>query len=122
MNANLQSEVSQIEYVQNEVSQVKQEALQWKNECAIKNAELTKLKGSTEEMAKLKEDIETLRKENAVLKGDLEAQRVQVCCFTTKLHQYLNCQMHLAIILLHVRAGQIIRESVDVLELDRLFN
>lgn len=64
--------------MQSEVSQVKQEALRWKNELASKKAELTKLKGSTEEMAKLKEDIETLTKENAELQGDLEAQRVQV--------------------------------------------
>ena len=75
---NLQSEVSRIECIQNEVPQVKQEALRWKNECAVKNAELTWLKGSTEEIAKLKEDVETLMKENAVLQGDLEAQRVQV--------------------------------------------
>ena len=46
---------------------------------ATENAELTKLNGSTQEMAKLKEDIETLRRENAELKVDLEAQRVQVC-------------------------------------------
>ena len=78
MNENLQSEVSQIECIQNEVARVKQEALRWKNELAAKNAELTQLKGSTEEMAKLKEDVETLRKENAELQGDLEAQRVQV--------------------------------------------
>ena len=57
---------------------MKQEALRLKNELAAKNAELTQLKGSTEEMAKLKEDMETLRKENAELRGDLEAQRVQV--------------------------------------------
>ena len=60
------------------------------------------------ELVKHKEDIEALRKENAELQGDLEAQRVQVRCFRTKLHQHLNCQMHLAFILLHVRAGQII--------------
>ena len=46
---------------------------------ATENAELTKLNGSTQEIAKLKEDIETLRRENAELKVDLEAQRVQVC-------------------------------------------
>ena len=78
MKENLQSKVSQIECMQSEVSQVKQEALRWKNELASKKAELTQLKGSTEEMAKLKEDIETLTKENAELQGDLEAQRVQV--------------------------------------------
>ena len=75
---NLQSEVSRIECIQNEVSQVKQEAVRWKNELAAKKAELTELKGSTEEMAKLKDDIEILRKANAELQGDLEAQRVQV--------------------------------------------
>ena len=78
MKDNLQSEVSQIECIQNEVTHVKQEALRWKNKLAVKEAELTQLKGSAEEMAKLKEDIESLRKENAVLQGDLEAQRVQV--------------------------------------------
>ena len=83
---NLQSEVSQIECIQNEVSQVKQEAQRWKNELATKNTELTKLKGSTEEMAKLKEDMETLKKENAELKGDLEALRVQVSYVGTLLH------------------------------------
>ena len=103
MKDNLQSSVSQIECIQNEVSQVKQEALRWKNELAAKNVELTQLKGSTEEMAKLKKDVETLRKENAELQGDLEAQRMEVHCSRTKLHQYLNCQMHLAFILLHVR-------------------
>ena len=77
---NLQSEVSQIECLQNTVSQVKREALRWKNELETKNAELTKLNGSTQEVTKLKEDIETLRKENAELKGELEAQRVQVSC------------------------------------------
>lgn len=71
---NLQSEVSQIECIQNEVTRVKQEALRWKNEVA----ELTQLKGTKEEMTKLKDDIEILRKENAELQGDLEAQRVQV--------------------------------------------
>ena len=75
---NLQSEVSRIECIQNEVSQVKQEALRWKNELAVKEAELTELKGTKEEMAKLKDDIEILRKENADLQGDLEAQRLQV--------------------------------------------
>ena len=54
---NLQSEVSRIECIQNEVSKVKHEALRW---LAAKNAELTQLKGSADEMAKLKEDIETL--------------------------------------------------------------
>ena len=75
---NLQSEVSRIECIQNEVSQVKQEALRWKNELAAKKAELTQLKDTKEETAKLKDDIEILRKENAELQGDLEAQRVQV--------------------------------------------
>ena len=84
---NLQSEVSQIECLQNEVSQVKQEALRWMKEVVVKNAELTKLKGSTGEMAKLKEDMETLKKENAVLKGDLEAQRVQVSYVRTLVHR-----------------------------------
>ena len=88
MKDNLQSEVSQIECIQNEVSQVKQEAQRWKNELATKNAELTKLKGSTKEMAKLKEDMETLKKENAVLKGDLEAQRVQVSYVRTLVYRY----------------------------------
>ena len=83
---NLQSEISHIECIQNEVSQVKQEALRWKNELTTKNAELPQLKGSAEEMAKLKEDIETLRKENAELQGDLEAQRVQVSYVGTLLH------------------------------------
>ena len=78
VNENLQSEVSQIECMKNEVSRVKQEALRWTNELAAKNTELSQLKGSTEEMAKLKEDMETLRKENAELQGELEAQRVQV--------------------------------------------
>ena len=78
VNEYLQSEVSQIEFIQNEVSRVKQETLHWKNELATKNVELTELKGSTEEIAKLKEDMETLKKENAELQGDLEAQRVQV--------------------------------------------
>lgn len=78
VNENLQSEVSQIECLQNQVSLVKQEALRWKNELEIKNAELTQLKGSTQEVAKLKEDNESLRKENAELKGEVEAQRVQV--------------------------------------------
>ena len=78
MKDNLQSEVSQIECIQNEVFQVKQEALWWKNKLAVKEAELTQLKGSAEEMAKLKDDIESLRKENTELQGDLEAQRVQV--------------------------------------------
>ena len=78
VNENLQSEVSQIECMQNEVFRVKQEALRWTNELAAKNTELSQLKGSTEEMAKLKEDVETLRKENAELQGELEAQRVQV--------------------------------------------
>ena len=80
VNENLQSEVSQIECLQNEVSQVKQEALRWKNELETKNAELTQLKGSTQEVTKLKEDNESLRKENAELKGEVEAQRVQVSC------------------------------------------
>ena len=78
MKDNLQSEVSQIECIQNEITRIKQEALHWKNELATKNAALTQLKGTKEEMAKLKEDVETLRKENAELQGDLEAQRVQV--------------------------------------------
>ena len=77
-NENPQSEVSQIEYMQNQVAQLRQEALQWTKELEIKNAELTKLKGSTQEMVKLKEDVETLRKEDAGLKGDVKAQRVQV--------------------------------------------
>ena len=80
---NLQNEVSRIEYIENEVIRVKQEALRWKNEVA----ELTQLKDSTEEMAKLKEDIETLRKENAELKGELEAQRVQVSYVRTLVHR-----------------------------------
>ena len=83
---NLQSEVSQIECIQNEVTRVKQEALHWKNELATKNVELTQLKGSTEEIAKLKEDMETLRKENAELQGDLEAQMVQVSYVETLVH------------------------------------
>ena len=60
MKDNLQSEISRIECIQ--VSQVKQEALRWKNELAAKKAELTELKGTKEEMAKLKDDIEILRK------------------------------------------------------------
>ena len=83
---NLQSEVSQIECIQNEVTRVKQEAQRWKNELAAKNAELTQVKGSTEEMTKLKEDMETLRKENADLQGDLEAQMVQVSYVETLVH------------------------------------
>ena len=83
---NLQSEISHIECIQNEVFKVKQEAQRWKNELTTKNAELTQLKGSAEEMAKQKEDIETLRKENAELQGDLEAQRVQVSYVGTLLH------------------------------------
>ena len=59
---------------------------------ATKNTELTQLKG-TEEMAKLKEDIETLRKENAELQGDLEAQRVQVCMVKLWLLD-LNLESH----------------------------
>ena len=74
VNENLQSEISQIECIKNEVTRVKQEALRWKNEVA----ELTQLKGTKEEMTKLKEDIEILRRENAELQGDLEAQRLQV--------------------------------------------
>ena len=94
---NLQSEVSRIECIQNEVSQVKQEALRWKNELAAKKAELTELKGTKEEMAKLKEDIETLRKENAVLKGDLKAQRVQVSYVRTLVPdiESLTAECHL---------------------------
>ena len=83
---NLQSEVSQIECMQNEVAQVKEEALHWKKELAAKNAELTQLKGSTEEIAKLKEDMKTLKKENAELQGDLEAQMVQVSYVVTLVH------------------------------------
>ena len=86
VNENLQSEVSQIECIQIEVSRVKQEAQRWKNELAAKNAELTQLKGNTEDVAKLKEDMETLRKEKAELQGDLEAQRVQVSCVGTLVH------------------------------------
>ena len=63
----------------------------------------TRLAEEQHKLVKLKEDIETLRKENAELQGDLEAQRMEVRCSRTKLHQYLNCQMHLAFILLHVR-------------------
>ena len=68
---NLQSKISQIECIKNEVTRMKQEALRWKNE-------LAKPKGNTEEMTKLKEDIEILRRKNAELQGDLEAQRLQV--------------------------------------------
>ena len=88
MKENLQSEVSQVEYIQNKITRVKQEALRWKNEIA----ELTQLKGTKEEVAKLKEDVETLRKENAELQGDLEAQRVQVRCSETKLYHFTTCQ------------------------------
>ena len=78
VNENLQSEASQIECVKKEVARMKHEALQWKNELATKNAELTKLKGSTQEVAKLKEENDSLRKENTELKGDLEALKLQV--------------------------------------------
>ena len=64
--------VSQIECALNNITQVKQE----------ENAELTQLKGST----KLKENMETLRKKNAELKEDLEAQTVQVSHVGTLLH------------------------------------
>ena len=86
VNENLQSEVSRIECIQNEVAQVKEEALWWKKELAAKKAELIQLKGSTEEIAKLKENMETLRKENAELQGDLEAQRVQVSYVGTLMY------------------------------------
>ena len=78
VNENLQSEASEFECVKKEVARMTHEALQWKNELASKNVELTKLKDSPQEMAKLKEENDTLRKENADLKGDLEAQKLQV--------------------------------------------
>ena len=68
VNENLKTKVSQIDCMQDEITEVKHEASQWKAKLSSQGAELSKLR----------EKVEALMRENEDLKGEVEAQKAEV--------------------------------------------
>ena len=78
-----ESQASQVECVQREISQVQREASQWREKLSGQNTALSKLKDEVEPLRRqnkdLRGEVEALRKENEDLKGEIEARIFAVC-------------------------------------------